>query len=144
MGHGQELVAGNVEAETLAGRILADLDAPPDLPCPLLFSAVEHGRIEEVRRLIADGEDVNCDLGGGWTPLVHAIDLESDAAWQRHHKPDRESTELTELLLAAGAAPTGEAFAVARRYRNQRAVALLERHLKPAEQDVAPDCGGIE
>jgi hypothetical protein len=45
---------------------------------------------------------VNCDLGGGCTPLVHAIDMESDTAWQRHHEPDREPTDLTELLLAPG------------------------------------------
>jgi ankyrin repeat protein len=106
-----------------------------------LFSAIEHGRIEEVCRLIADGADVNGDGSGGWTPLVHAIDMESDTAWQRHHEPDRESTELTELLLAAGAVPTDEAFAIARRYRNRRALALLERHQRHAEPGAAPDTG---
>ena len=145
MRHEQEPLDGTgaAEAEALAARILADLDAAPAPPCPPLFQAVEHGQIEEVRRLIAEGADVNCDLGGGWTPLVHAIEIESDIAWQQHHEPDRESTELTELLLAAGAVPTEEAFAIARRYQNRKAMALLERHQRQAEAEVAADRGPL-
>jgi hypothetical protein len=61
------------------------------------------------RLLIAAGADVNCDVVGGWTPLIHAIDIESGAAWQSHHETGHESTELT-TLLAAGAVPTDAAF----------------------------------
>lgn len=119
---------GAADAEARAARILVDLDAATAPRCPPLFGAIEHRRIGEVRQLIAEGADVNCDVGAGWTPLVHAIDMESDTAWQQHHELDRESTELTELLLAAGAMPTQEAFAIARRYQNCKALALLERH----------------
>lgn len=141
MGYGQEPFdsASAARAETLAARILAELDATPQLPCPPMFQAVEHGRIEEVRRLIAAGADVNCYYGGGWTPLVHAIDMESDVAWQKHHEPDRASNEITELLLVAGAAPTEEAFAMARRYQNLKAVALMESHQRHAEPGAAVD-----
>ena len=131
----QEPSVGVADAEALAARILADLDAAPALPCPPLFTAIEHGRVIEVRRLIAAGADVNCDSGWGWTPLAHAIDIESDAAAQRHWEPFLPSTELTELLLAAGAVPDAEAFRVARAYNNQRAVAALERHTRPAKPD---------
>ncbi|MBN9520808.1 hypothetical protein J0H58_20195 [bacterium] len=127
------------DADALAARILADLDAAPAPPFPPLWRAIELGPVEEVRRLIAAGADVNGYPGGG-TPLVHAIDLESDTAWQRYHEPDREPTELTELLLAAGAVPTAEAFAVAHRYGNRRALALLER-ARPAEPGAAADRG---
>ena len=128
-----------LEIEALAAHILADLGASPAPLPPPLFGAVEHQRIEEIRLLLAMGADVNCDLGGGWTPLVHAIDIESDATWQAHHEPDRESTELTELLLAAGAVPTEEAFAIAGRYQNRRAVELLVRYKRQAEISSTPD-----
>jgi hypothetical protein len=69
------------------------------------------------------------DFGGdGWTPLVHAIDIESDAAWQAHHETGHESTELTELLLASGSVPTKRAFEVAEGYGNQKALALLRAY----------------
>jgi len=70
---------------------------------PPLFQAIEHQRIEIARRLIAAGADVNRDTGNGWTPLVHAIDIESDSAWQAHHETGHESTEPKNLLLSAGA-----------------------------------------
>ena len=72
------------------------------------------------------------DFGGpGWTPLVHAIDIESDAAWQAHYETGHESTELTELLLASGAAPTKRAFEVAEGYGNEKALALLRKYAGP-------------
>ena len=72
------------------------------------------------------------DFGGpGWTPLVHAIDIESDAAWQAHYETGHESTELTELLLASGAVPTKRAFEVAEGYGNQKALALLRQYVGP-------------
>jgi hypothetical protein len=135
--------AGAADGEALAARILADLDAAPDPPCPPLSQAIEHQRVEEVRQLIAAGADVNYELGGGWTPLVHAIDIESDTAAQRHAEPFRPSTELTELLLAAGAMPTEEAFAVARRYQNREALAVLERYQRQAELGAAADRRGM-
>jgi hypothetical protein len=91
--------------------------------------AIEQQWIEIVRRLIAAGADINRNFAEGWgTPLVHAIDIESDAASQQFQEPGHESTELTELLLGAGAIVTEEAFEIARRYGNRRALALLERY----------------
>jgi ankyrin repeat protein len=94
---------------------------------PPLFQAIEHQRVEIAQRLIAAGANVNYDLGEGWTPLVHAIDIESDVASQAYHEAGHESTELTALLLSAGAVPTERAFKLARAYNNRRALTLLER-----------------
>jgi hypothetical protein len=69
-----------------------------------------------------------CDLGQGWTPLAHAIDIESDAAWQAHYETGRESTALTELLLASGAVPTKRAFEIAEGCANRKALALLRQY----------------
>ncbi len=116
-----------VEAMIAAG---ADVNAAEADGHPLpLHLAIEQQWIEIVQRLIAAGAEVNRDLGHGWrTPLVHAIDIESDAAAQKFQEPGHASTEPTELLLAAGAVPTEEAFQVARDYGNGRALALLERY----------------
>jgi ankyrin repeat protein len=118
-----------VEAMIAAG---ADVNAPgaEDLPTPLHL-AIEQQWIEIVQRLIAAGADVNRDTPVCFgTPLAHAIDIESDAASQRYGEPGHESTELTALLLAAGAVPTEKAFETARAYGNQRALALLERYAR--------------
>jgi ankyrin repeat protein len=107
----------------------ADVNAlPEDGDWPPLAFAIEHERIEIMRRLIAAGAHVNRDIGDGWSPLAHAIDLESDGAWQAHHETGHESTELTELLLAAGAVPTPRAFEVAEAYQNLKALALLRQY----------------
>src|SRR5688572_6250841 len=67
---------------------------------PPLHLAIEQMWVEVARRLIAAGAEVNRDrdTGQGWTPLVHAIDIESDAALQRHDEVGHETTALTELL----------------------------------------------
>lgn len=115
----------------------ADVNAlPASGHQPPLHTAIEHQRVGIVRRLIAAGALLNGELsmsgwdfgGPGWTPLVHAIDIESDAAWQAHYETGHESTELTELLLASGAVPTKRAFEIAEGYDNQKALALLRRY----------------
>lgn len=73
------------------------------------------------------GADVNHDIGGGQTPLFHAIDIESDTDSQRGASTDEVSTELTEMLLAAGAVPTNRVFELARAYNNHKVLSLLER-----------------
>jgi hypothetical protein len=78
--------------------------------------------------LVAAGADANHDAGDGWTPLCHAIDIESDAAWQAHYEHGHASTEITALLLAAGAIPTRRAFKLAEDYWNQSALDLLRSH----------------
>jgi ankyrin repeat protein len=115
----------------------ADVNAlPAGGQQPPLHTAIEHQRVDIVRRLIAAGALLNGELsmpgwdfgGPGWTPLVHAIDIESDAGWQAHHETGHESTELTELLLASGAVPTKRAFEIAEGYDNKKALALLRQH----------------
>ena len=94
---------------------------------PPLYYAIEQMHVEIARRLIAAGADINYDLGQGQTAVFHAIDIESDCASQRGLPPNETSTELTELLLAAGAIPTEEAFQLARAYDNRQALSLLEQ-----------------
>jgi ankyrin repeat protein len=102
----------------------------PDHECdslPLML-AIEQQWVEIVYRLIAAGADVNKGYNCGETPLVNAIDIESDSAWQKHHEIGHESTELTELLLKSGAKPTEEAIEIAERYGNCKALTLLHRY----------------
>jgi ankyrin repeat protein len=117
-------IAG-VEAMIAAG---IDVNAPSENGRqPPLHLAIEQQRPEIVRRLIAAGAEVNGDLGRAWTPLAHAIDIESDAASQAGRSPDEVSTELVELLLAAGALPTERAFELAESYGNHKVLSLLRR-----------------
>jgi hypothetical protein len=131
--HNDDVVA--LESAIAAG---ADINASPagDYEPPI-FLAIEHKRVEMVRRLIAAGAQLNQQLsevpgwkfgGEEWTPLVHAIDIESDSAWQAHHETGHESTELTELLLVAGAVPTRHAFEIAEQYGNNKALELLRHY----------------
>jgi hypothetical protein len=112
-----------VEAMLAAG---ADPNAADDERPPPLSLAIEQMEIEIVGRLIVAGADIHRD-GGGWTPLAHSIDIESDSVSQKYNDISRATTALTELLLAAGARPTPRAFKIARDYRNSKALALLER-----------------
>jgi ankyrin repeat protein len=132
-----------VEALLAAG---ADPNAHDGRRMAPLHLAIEQMWVEVARRLVAAGADIHRDSGQGWTPLAHAIDIESDSAWQRHREVGHETTELTELLLAAGAEPTEKAYEVAREYANQKAWALLERYKRQAEplygrQESAPRTG---
>ena len=101
-------------------------DAPRDRP---LHLAIEQRWIEIVRRLVEAGASINTNSEDGWTPLVHAIDIESDAAWQSHYERGHESTELTKLLLEAGAIPTEHAIKTAQDYNNYKAMELLGQYL---------------
>lgn len=105
---------------------------------PPLHLAIEQQRVDIARRLIVAGAAVNRDLGEGWTPLAHAIDIESDAASQRYSEPGRADTDVTEMLLNAGAIPTERAFDLAQAYGNERALALLRRHATGADSRQGP------
>jgi ankyrin repeat protein len=83
--------------------------------------------LEAVRRLIRAGADVNQERKG-WTPLLHAVDIECDAAVQRGVSSEEMTADLIELLLASGASPTVKALEMAQRYENHRAVAVLRAH----------------
>jgi uncharacterized protein len=106
----------------------ADVNAAAEDRWPPLFLAIEQRWIEIIHRLIAAGADIDRDLGDGWRPLVYAIDIESDTAWQAHHETGHEPTEVTELLLAAGAVLTERAFEIAEDYGNQRGLHLLRSY----------------
>ena len=96
---------------------------------PPLHLAIEQQRTEIASKLLGAGAAINEYVGQGWTPLAHAIDIESDAASQAGLSPDEVSTELVELLLAAGAKPTERAFELARAYNNHKAMLLLQQAL---------------
>jgi ankyrin repeat protein len=119
---------GNLAAVDALIRAGADVNIADDPREPPLHLAIEQMWIEIIRRLIQAGADVNRSVPDGWTPLVHAIDSESDAAWQAYNDVGRASTEIVELLLASGAEPTASAFEAAAGYDNQKALILLRRH----------------
>jgi ankyrin repeat protein len=118
--------AGNLLGVDVAIRAGVDVNAADGHRQPPLHLAIEQMEVEIARRLIAAGAEVNRDLGRGWTPLAHAVDIESDAACQAGLSPDQVSTALTELLLASGAVPTDRAIELARGYGNHKALALLQ------------------
>ncbi|CAM5161232.1 unnamed protein product [Natator depressus] len=57
----------------------------------LLNDAVRNHLIEKVRELLAEGADVNFKVGGGWTPLHSAVQVDQE--------------EIVDLLLEKGADP---------------------------------------
>jgi ankyrin repeat protein len=120
--------AGNLPAVTAMIADGADVDAADPPRDPPLHLAVEQQWIEIVRRLIMAGASIHAASDKGWTPLEHAIDIESDAAWQSHHEIGHESTVLTKLLLEAGAVPNERAFKLAHDYSNQKALELLSKY----------------
>ncbi|MFE0643266.1 ankyrin repeat domain-containing protein [Streptomyces sp. NPDC058877] len=90
--------------------------------------AVEFSDHAGLTRLLDEGADVN-EICCGMTLLMHAIDLEGDAALQSRQPVD---SALTAILLAYGADPTitlgGEtAYDVAQRYDHEMAIRLLDR-----------------
>jgi|GEM_PF-2138401 len=123
-----------VDALLVAG---ADPNLAEEDRWPPIHLAIEVGHKEIIRRLIAAGADINRALEKGFTPLAHAIDVESDVAWQRFCEPNRASTELTELLLDAGAIPSSEAFRLAQDYGNRRALDALHRRQRDSTKDGA-------
>ncbi len=119
--------AGDVSAVDAAIRAGVDVNAAEGDREPPLHLAIEQMEVGIVRQLIEAGAVVNRDLGEGWTPLAHAVDIESDSACQAGLPADRVSTALTELLLAAGAIPNDRAIEIATAYGNHKALALLQR-----------------
>ena len=114
-----------VEALIAAG---VDVNSSPEPHWPPLFCAMEHLRSEIAKRLIAAGADVNRVVEQDWTPLAHAIDTECDVASQEFGELGHESTELTELILAAGGKPTQRAIELATIYKSHKALALMGRN----------------
>jgi len=120
--------AGDLAAVTAMIADGADVDAADPPRDPPLHLAVEQQWIEIVRQLLLAGASIDAVSDQGWTLLEHAIDIESDAAWQSHHEIGHECTEVSKLLLDAGAIPSERAFKLAQDYGNQRALDLLAKY----------------
>lgn len=117
---------GNIaEVKTLIAAG-ADVNVVEGYREPPLHLAIEQMEIEIVRLLIAAGADIENDLGKNWPPLAHAVDIESDSAAQSGLTTEQVSTDLTELLIAAGAEPCERAIELAKRYGNHKALSILE------------------
>ncbi|MBL8796288.1 MAG: ankyrin repeat domain-containing protein, partial [Planctomycetia bacterium] len=109
----QAVWSGDLDAVNRMIAAGVDVNAADNPRDPPIHLAIEQQWMPIVRRLIEAGADIHKELSDGWSPLVHAIDIESDAASQAHDELGHESTELTELLLAAGAVPTARAVEIA-------------------------------
>lgn len=70
---------------------------------PAMATAVEQEWQLGLTLLISHGGDVNVREYGGWTPLIHAVDVAADGAAQAGEQP---SLDLLHFLLAHGADPT--------------------------------------
>ncbi|HWE92975.1 MAG TPA: ankyrin repeat domain-containing protein [Tepidisphaeraceae bacterium] len=94
-----------------------------------LHLAIEQEHFETVLALLDCGADIErrTELGD-WTPLLHAVDIASDAAIQCNRRPDHR---IIALLLVRGADPNqrasrGEsALMLAKEYRNREAERML-------------------
>ncbi len=110
---------------------------------PPLHAAIENLQIECVDLLINAGVDVNCSMPNGLTPLMHAIDAESDSACQCNVHTDSMSLDIMLALLTAGAVVTPEAVGWAERsYGSARIMQLLAGG-KQAESGPASDPEGV-
>jgi len=94
-----------------------------------LHLAIEQLYDEIVELLLDAGADIERrDEDGGWTPLIHAVDIVSDASTQGERPPDNK---LVSLLISRGAdlaARTSKgrtALSVARRYSNDETARVL-------------------
>ncbi len=67
-----------------------------------LHTAVEHQQHDAIRLLIEAGADPDEVMDGwnGWTPLLHAMDVERERAFARHQPLE---ADLTRLLIELGA-----------------------------------------
>jgi hypothetical protein len=67
-----------------------------------LHAAVEYQQHDAIRLLIEAGADPDevVDGWGGWTPLLHAMDVERERAFARHQPLE---ADLTRLLIELGA-----------------------------------------
>jgi ankyrin repeat protein len=120
------IIRGDLTAvEALLNAGVDPDEVPPEGVYSPFLLAIEHGQVEVARRLITAGADVN---GNDGSPLVHAIDAESDGANQEYGDVSKANSEMIELLLAAGAAPTARAFQIASSYGNEKALALLRQY----------------
>jgi ankyrin repeat protein len=107
-----------------------------------LHAAIENCQSASVRLLLAAGADVQRAMPDGLTPLMHAIDAESDAACQLDIDPQEMSLEITALLLAAGAPVTSEAIEWAERsYGSERILALVGKQSREAGPVATADGG---
>ena len=94
----------------------------------LLHVVVEHHQPALVRAIVTAGADLDAIDHSGWTPLCLAVDVDLDGATQ---KGVESQLEMTRLLLELGGDPRAgrgiSAIDVARKYRNDEAVRLLEQ-----------------
>lgn len=101
---------------------------------PPMSAAIEQAWLPGLQLLLVHGGDVNVRKYGGWTPLMHAVDVEADGACQ---SGEPASLDLVRFLLKQGADPAlrddrGECAAdLARRYGWDEAVQLLSAAASP-------------
>ena len=79
----------------------ADIEVENDIGQTALHNAIENQHAETGEFLLLAGADVEHDTPGGPSPLVHAIDIETDSANQRGKEPP--DTTLLRLLIKHGA-----------------------------------------
>jgi ankyrin repeat protein len=95
-----------------------------------LRSAIENENIECVKLLIEKGANVEyCGEGcSPSTPLAHAVDISVQSNNNTGGKEGDESTEIINILLAAGADPRS-GLHIAELYGTQKILAFLKAHI---------------
>ena len=125
---GAAVASGQQEIVGLLVDAGADPNCVPRNHLPPLFSAIEHHRVDIIALLVKLGADVNLRINDGQTPLLWAIDVEGDLAWQTE---SNAVADISGPLLSLGADPSvADAAGVlpidlARRYGHLQAVELL-------------------
>ncbi|HEV7300942.1 MAG TPA: ankyrin repeat domain-containing protein [Tepidisphaeraceae bacterium] len=133
----QTAFKGDVAAVARLVEEGADLRAYSDGGLNALHAAIENNQLQTVELLLQLGADVEQTTRDGWfTPLLHAIEVSSDAASQLEQA---RSGDMIDLLLRHGASPTADTamgpspLEFARQLANPVAEALLRVAAAPIE-----------
>ena len=119
----QAAFSGNVDEVTRLLDEGMDIDAT-GRNWNALHAAIENEHFSCVQLLLARGANVNLPVAS-CTPLEHAVDISIDGNNQTGGLPGDEPVEIVQLLISNGA-NIAPGLVLAKRYRSQKLIRLLE------------------